>query len=88
MNRIEIDPWTSKSVMRKATDNFDDILNELTNEYGDDFLTDMEPMELAKLFFVNGYINGGTDASKDDDIREDFITLNGEIEYQREHPIL
>ena len=83
MNRIHIDPVTAKQIFKVARDNFEEVAVELLEDYGEETLEDMAWVDLAELFYTNGYINGVVDTEKSEELREIGNLMNEEIDYQK-----
>lgn len=85
MDRIHIDPVTSKQIFKVARDNFEEVAEELLEDYGEEMLEEMDWLDLAELFYTNGYINGVVDTEKNEELREIGNLMNEEIDYQQQH---
>lgn len=81
---IYIDPQTMDEVTDAALADFDDTLNDmLDNGECDDF--DLVAwQEIARQFYVNGYVHGAMEALSNEDFADSISLMDEEVKYQRE----
>ena len=80
---IDLDPETRKTVINRAMNSFINSKGKILNDYGLELLCDMEFDDIAKLFYLNGFVNGALATANDNDFQDSVSLMNEEIEYQK-----
>lgn len=80
---IDLDPETRKIVLSRATNSFINSMAKILDDYGINALQGMVLDDIARLFYLNGFVNGAVAAATDNDFLDSVSLMNEEIEYQK-----
>jgi len=84
LDKVHIDPDTESEVMQKCDARFNNVIEELMEDCSESVLAELDWLELARLFYTNGYINGALDTVDDEEFHEAVSLMHDEIQYQKE----
>jgi len=83
--RFDLDPQTQKEVFSIVFLDFENIIDDLLKDNGEEFYKNLDWIDLAKLFYVNGYIHGASECVKNPKFEEAIKLLGDEIAYQKKY---
>ena len=78
----DLDPYTRREVFQAAFSSFEQVLKVMEKDYAN---LEEEPdwRAVARVAYVNGFINGSIAATTNEDYKETVSLMNDEIAYQK-----
>ena len=83
--KFELDTYTQKDVFKNVLSDFGNIIKEFLKDNDEEFYENLDWMELAFLFYSNGYVHGAGEYMENPEFAEAIKLFMDEIAYQKKY---
>lgn len=81
----DLDPETRMTVFSTAFRDFDGIVEDVLKNNPEEFYENLPWIEVAKMFYLNGYIHGAGEYMENPEFAEAIKLFTDEIAYQKKY---